>query len=290
MSPTVLVTGPTGKTGRRLVPLLVEHDVTVRTAHRTPVPASVGTEPVHFDWSDESTYAGALKGVDAVYVIPGGLTTPGDPAEQVRSLLERALDAGAARAVLLSAFGVDRAPAEDPLRRVELAAEASGVPITIVRPGAFMQNFSEPHWSRHDESIRERDEIVMPGGEARTSWVSTVDIASVAAVALTEDGHGGKGYQVTGPSALTMPEVAEHISRATGRRINYIESGQEQVRAALLAAGAPDAVADEISRFYTFVLNTGAFGAITDDVATVTGRPPITFADYAAGAADAWRR
>ena len=159
MSPTILVTSATGKTGRRLIPLLTRRGVHVRAGTRTPGTALPGVEPVRFDWTDTTTYEPARKGVDAIYLVTNDQFIPGDPAEQVRTLLDGAAEAGVQRVVLLSALGIDQAPAEVPLRRVELAVTRSAVPGTIVRPGAFMQNFSEKHWSRLDETIRERDEV-----------------------------------------------------------------------------------------------------------------------------------
>src|SRR6185436_7856071 len=116
-------------------------------------------------------------------------------------------------------YGVDQAPPDNPLRAIELAVEASGVPHTILRPGAFMQNFSEWHFLPAAESIRARDEFAMPGGAGVVSYVSAEDIAAVAAAALTEDGHDGKGYALLGPEPLTLTQVAEHISWVAGRRI-----------------------------------------------------------------------
>jgi uncharacterized protein YbjT (DUF2867 family) len=287
MSRTVLVTGATGKTGRRLIPLLVERGMTVRAASRNPVAAGPGVEPVRLDWSDKTTYAVARAGADAIYVVTDVVFTPGDPAEQIGTLLD---GASAERVVLLSAFGVEQAPPDDALRRIELAVEASGIPSTMVRPGAFMQNFAEPHWMRMHQRIRTRDEIAMPGGDALVSWVSTDDIAAVAAAALTEDGHEGKGYAVLGPQPLTMSQVAAHISAVAGRRITYVETGRADVRAGLIAAGAPEHLAGPISEIYIHALTSGAFGVLSDDVRAVTGRDPVTFAEFAAGAADAWRR
>ncbi|GLZ09264.1 NmrA family protein [Actinomadura sp. NBRC 104412] len=288
MTDTILVTGATGKTGRRLIPLLVRRGATVRAAGRRPGIARPGVEPVRFDWADESTYEAARKGVDAIYIVYGDPGATGDPAEQVATLLDGAAKAGVRRVVLLSALGVDGAPPDDPLRRVELAVESSGTPGTIVRPGAFMQNFSEPHSTRTDESIRERDEIVLPGGDGLVSWVSADDIAAVAAVALTEDGHEGKGYPVVGPERLTMAEVTTLISAAAGRPIRYVEAGRDRFSAMLVDSGMSREVAEAIGELYTNALATGAFGVLNDVVATVTGRPPISFAEFAAGAAAAW--
>jgi uncharacterized protein YbjT (DUF2867 family) len=288
-TPTILVTGPTGKVGRRLIPLLTRRGVTVRAASRSPVAARAGIEPVRFEWADESAYEAARKGVDAMYLVPGSIPGP-EHADYIRVLLDGAAKAGVKRVVLLSVYGVDQAPPENPLRRIELAVESSGVPYTILRPGAFMQNFSEWHFIRAVESIRERDEIAMPGGDGVVSWVSTEDIAAVAAVALTEDGHEGKAYALLGPEALTLTQVAELISWVAGRRIRYVETDHKPLRDELVAAGAPPETAEHNSQLAAYAFSSGAFGVLNDDILEVTDRPPVSFGEFAVGAAAAWRR
>ena len=289
MSTTVLVTGPTGKVGRRLIPLLARRGVTVRAASRSPLPERAGIEPVRFDWTDEGTYASARKGVGALYLVAGSVPQP-RYADSIRALLDGAT--GVERVVLLSTYGLDQAPPDNPLRRIELAVETSGVPYTIVRPAAFMQNFSEGLRWREAlvEGIRERDEIAAPGGDGVVSYVSTEDIAAVAAVALTEDGHGGKAYAPMGPQPLTLTEVADHISWAAGRPIRYVETDRTPIRDALLAAGVPPETAEHNSRVFVHAFSSGALGVLNDDVLDVTGRPPVSFAEFAVGAAAAWRR
>ncbi|TWF76516.1 uncharacterized protein YbjT (DUF2867 family) [Pseudonocardia hierapolitana] len=280
MGSTVLVTGATGKTGRRLIPLLLDHGVTVRAASRTPVPERLGVEPVRFDWLDETTHQAVLDGVDAVYAI----SDPSNWSNQsFEAFLERATG-GSRRVVLLSSFGVDRAPANDPMRRVELLVERSG---TVLRPTMFMQDFSEDHWSNQVTSIRERGEITLPNVRARVSYVSTADIAAIAAAALTEDGHQGKGYTITGPEALTSAQVAEHISAAAGRPVHPVEVDREGIRAGLLAYGYPAGSVEYVSPGYAagFV----AMDVVNDTVTKVTGRPATTFAEFAKDVADAWR-
>jgi uncharacterized protein YbjT (DUF2867 family) len=290
MGVTVLVTGATGKTGRRLVPLLRDRGVTVRAAGRNPAPVGTHVEPVRFDWADERTYRAALDGVDAVYAVGVTFTAGvGDPTAQVETFLGRAVESGVRRIVLLSSFGVDRADAGEPLRRLELFVERAGVASTILRPGAFMQNFSEQHWLRLATGIRERGEIALPGGEHPVSYISASDIAAVAALALTEPGHEGKGYPLTGPESLTLAEVAEHISTAAGRPVRYVESGPETLRDALLAAGASAQFAEYAAGLYLATAASGALATVTGDVATLLGRPATTFARFAEGAADAWR-
>jgi uncharacterized protein YbjT (DUF2867 family) len=193
---------------------------------------------------------------------------------------------------LLSAYGVDQAPPENPLRQIELAVELSGVPYTILRPTAFMQNFSEGlRWDESlTEGIRERDEIVHPGGDGVVSYVSTDDIAAIAATALTEDGHGDRAYAPTGPEPLTLAQVADHISWVAGRRIRYVETDRTPVRDALLAMGAPPETAEVNSQLHFHAFSSGALGVLNDDVLDVTGRPPVSFAEFAVGAAAAWHR
>jgi uncharacterized protein YbjT (DUF2867 family) len=291
MSTTILVTGPTGKVGRRLIPLLARRGVTVRAASRSPVAARAGIEPVRFEWTDASTYETARKGVDAMYLVAGPVPQP-EHANYIRALLDGAAGAGVKRVVLLSVYGLDQAPPEDPLRRIELAVESSGVPYTHLRPGAFMQNFSEG--LRWDEAladgIRERDEIVGPGGDGVVSYVSSEDIAAVAAIALTKDGHAGKAYAPLGPEPLTLTEVAEHISWVAGRPIRYVETDHTPMRDKLLAMGAPPETAEHNSRLHAFAFSSGVFGALNDDILDVTGRPPVSFGEFAVGAAAAWRR
>jgi uncharacterized protein YbjT (DUF2867 family) len=286
---TVLVTAATGKVGRRLVPILARRGVTVRAASRSPRPGLAGIEPVRFDWNDGSTFAAARTGVDAMFLVAGPI--PGARhAEHVRALLDGAV--GVRRIVLLSTYGVDRAPADHPLRRIESAVESSGVPYTVLRPAAFMQNFSEGlRWNEAlVEGIRDRDELATPGGDGTVSYVSTEDIAAVAAVALTEDGHGGRAYTPAGPRPLTLTEVAGHISWVVGRPIRYVETDRGPVRDALLAAGAPPETAELNSRIYVEAFTSGALAIRNDDVREVTGRPPVSFAEFAVGAAAAWRR
>jgi uncharacterized protein YbjT (DUF2867 family) len=289
MSTTILVTAPTGKVGRRLIPLLARKGATIRAASRSPVAARAGVEPVRFDWTDESTYEAARKGVDAIYLVAGPIPQP-EHADYIRVLLDGATGAGVKRVVLLSTYGVGQAPPENPLRRIELAVEASGVPYTILRPGAFMQNFSEWHPHNVAKGIRERDEIVHPGGDGLVSYVSSEDIAAVAASALTDDGHAGKAYAPLGPEPLTLGQVADHISWVAGRPIRYIETDHTPMRNALLAAGTPPETAEHNSKLHAFAFSSGAFGVLNDDVLDVIGRPPASFAEFAAGAAAAWRR
>lgn len=289
MTLPVLVIGATGKTGRRLVPELVARQVAVRAASRGGS-APAGVEPTRFEWHDAGTYRPALAGIGAVYLVLPPFVV--DPTPLVEPLLRVAGAAGVGRIVLLTAIGVDRADATAPMRRVELLVEDSGIPSTILRPAAFMENFSEPHWDGARASIAERDEFVLPGGPTRVGYVSADDIAAVAAAALTEDGHAGKGYALTGPEALTMAEIAALIGAGVGRPIRHLETDLDGIRAALHAAGAPEDYLAYMTDLYQTALLSGGMSTLSDDVALVTGRPPTSFAAFALAAAErgAWQR
>jgi uncharacterized protein YbjT (DUF2867 family) len=172
------------------------------------------------------------------------------------------------------------------MRRLELLVEVEGSG-TVLRPTWFMQNLSENHWSNQVTGIRTRGEIKLPNVQAPFSLISAHDIAAVAAAALTQAGHEGRGYTLTGPEALTAAQVAEHISAAAGRSVRPVEVGLEAIRAGLLAYGYQAEAVEYVSPGYASAFS--AMGFVTDDVTKVTGRPATTFAQFAKDAADAWR-
>lgn len=290
MSSRVLVTGATGKVGRRLIPALWRHGAQVRAAVRSPLPARAGVEQVDFDWNREETFQAARSGVDAIYIVPGPVPEARH-ADRVRALLDGAARQGVRRAVLLSSFGVGQAPAESPLRQIEIAVESSGVASTILRPVAFMENFSDGlRWRNSFASdIRDKGQIIGPGGNSIVSYVSASDIAAVAAAALTDDRHAGKAYSPVGPEPLTLTDVAGYIGWASGREITYVETDRTPIRDALLAAGAPRETAEHNSQVYVFAFTSNMFGVTNNDIVDVTGRAPISFAEFAVNAAAAWR-
>jgi hypothetical protein len=129
-----------------------------------------------------------------------------------------------------------------------------------------------------------------PASHDHQGQAQSEDIAAVAAAALTGDGHGGRAYAPVGPEPLTLTQVAEHISWVAGRRIRYVETDRMPIRDALLAAGAPPETAEHKRQLYVHAHGSGALGVLNDDVLDVTGRPPVSFAEFGVGAAAAWRR
>ncbi|MFF8770737.1 NmrA family transcriptional regulator [Kitasatospora sp. NPDC015120] len=259
---TVLVTGGTGKTGRRVAERLTALGHTARIGSRTA--------PVPFDWADDSTWDAALDGVTAAYLAYyPDLALPG-AVEAVGAFAHRAAEAGVEHLVLLSGRGEEAAQA------AETAVAEAGTGWTVVRCAWFSQNFSESFFLEPVLS----GELALPTGVAVEPFVDADDIADVAVAALTEDGHDGEVYELTGPRLLSFADVAAELSAATGRRIRFTPVTVEEYRAVLAAVGLPGEFAD----LFTMVLD-GRNAHLTDGVRRALGREPRDFADYARAAA-----
>jgi uncharacterized protein YbjT (DUF2867 family) len=263
---TTLVVGGTGKTGRRVVERLEARGLPVRVGSRSGEPP--------FDWEDEATWAPALRDVGAVYVTYyPDLAAPG-AANAVRSFAELAVESGVRRLVLLSGRG------EEEARRAELAMQGVDAEWTIVRSSFFSQNFSESFFL---EPIL-GGELALPVDGVAEPFVDAEDIADVAVAALTEDGHAGQLYELTGPRLLTFAEAVEEISLASGREIRYVPVSVEQFASALSRDRVPSEVVELLTYLFTEVLD-GRNARLTDGVRRALGRKPRDFADYAREAA-----
>jgi len=194
-----LVLGGTGKTGRRVVERLAARGLPTRVSSRSGEPP--------FDWEDEATWVPALRDVESVYIsYYPDLAVPG-AAATVRSFAELAVESGVRRLVLLSGRGEEEAQVS------EQTVRDSGADWTILRSSWFSQNFSEDYML---EPVL-GGEVALPAGNMPEPFVDADDIADVAVAALTEDGHGGRLYELTGPRLLTFAEAVGEIAQAAGR-------------------------------------------------------------------------
>ena len=263
---TTLVLGGTGKTGRRIVERLAALRVPTRVGSRS------GSPP--FDWADRATWAPALRDVDSVYLsYYPDLAVPGT-VDTVRSLAGLAVESGVRRLVLLAGRG------ERGAERCERAVQESGAEWTILRCTWFSQNFSESFLL---EPIL-AGEVALPVGDVREPFVDADDVADVAVAALTEDGHTGRVYELTGPRLLTFAEALEEIADAAGRRISFAPISIEEYRAELVGLGLPAELVWLMTYLFTEVLD-GRNSALTDGVQRALRRPPRDFTDYARAAA-----
>ena len=261
----ILVIGATGKTGSRVAARLDAAGHPVRHgARRSATP---------FDWEAPETWAPALRGTRAAYVtyFPD-LAFPG-AVSKLESLCETARDVGLDHLVLLSGRGEHHA------RLGEDVVRHSGIDFTLVRAAWFAQNFSEGYL---------RDPILagvlpMPGGDMPEPIIDVDDIADVAVAALTEEGHEGHLYEVTGPRLMTFADMAGELSLATGREIRHIPIQFDEFRASVAQAGG-DFIADIFTAIARETLD-GRNAHTTDGVMRALGRPPRDFADFARAAA-----
>ncbi len=270
-----LVLGDTGKTGRRVAERLEARGLPVRIGSRSA--------EVPFDWEDRATWADALEGVGAAYIsYYPDLAIPGAPAA-VRSFTGLAVENGVRRLVLLSGRGEAEAQlAEAAFREV---ADGAGAEWTIARCAWFMQNFSENYLL---EPIL-AGEIALPSGNIPEPFVDTDDIADVAVAALTEDGHAGELYELTGPRLLTLEEAVGEIAQAAGRDIRFVPVSVEEYEGLLAEQGVPPEFMTFLTYLFSEVLDGGnAYQA--DGVRRALNREPKDFSDYAreAAAAGVW--
>lgn len=266
-SKPILIVGATGKTGSRVAARLDALGYPVRRGSRSSV--------TPFDWESPDTWAAALNGVRSAYVtyFPD-LAFPG-AVDKLDSFCETAKASGVEHLVLLSGRGEHHA------RLGEEVVRNSGVDFTIVRSAWFAQNFSEGYL---------RDPILdgglpMPGGEVGEPIIDIDDIADVAVAALTEEGHKGKLYEVTGPRLMTFADMAAELSGAIGSPIRHIPISFEDFHANVAKVGG-DFVADVFTGIARETLD-GRNAHVTDGVQRALGRSPRDFSEFARTAAQA---
>ena len=260
---TILVLGGTGKTGRRIVSRLAERGAEVRAASRSGA--------VRFDWDDRATWAPALAGAEAAYVIPPDELGPVD---RLAEFLALATEAGVRRFVLLSARGVEQ-PGHSGLPGAEAAVRDSGAEWTILRPAWFAQNFSEDMFATPVEAGL----LALPTGDGKDPFIDAEDIADVAVAALLEDGHHGQVYELSGPELLSFPEAVALIAEASGRDVEFRSAEPQEFVEALVAYGMQQDLAEFSAELLTGI-REGANAYLSDGVQRALGRQPRRFADY----------
>ena len=264
-----LVTGATGKTGRRVSTLLRQDGHAVREGSRR--------SETPFDWTLPGTWSSALADVEAVYLVVPDVTDPAVP-EQFARFGQAAVEAGVTRATLLSIPLSDGEPASTVA--AEDALRGSGLGLTIVRLRWFNQNFSEDFLA---PAVQAGD-LRLPAGIGREAFVDADDIAEVVAATLTDPAHVDKDYELTGPRLLSFADVAAEITSATGRAVTYTPLSAEDYVAEQIAAGVPNEWATLSADLYQGIAS-GELETTTTDVEAILGRPARDFTDYATAAA-----
>jgi uncharacterized protein YbjT (DUF2867 family)/ketosteroid isomerase-like protein len=272
MNNEILVIGATGNIGRHVVAGLRERGASVRTLSRLPGATVTG------DLTRPETLHSALSGVGSVFLLWPFLSSDGAQ-EVVDTIAEHAR-----RIVYVSALSVrdDASPEENGVwGQVEAAIRRTGLEWTFLRPGGFATNTLE--WA---SAIRTGRPARMPYPEAARSLIHERDIADVAVLALTEDGHTGKAYPLTGPAALTQAEQVRVLGAAVGRHAVAEEIPADEARAGMLS-WASEEFADGALAYWRSLVDTPE--PVTSMVEELTGRPARTFTQWAQDHADDFR-
>jgi uncharacterized protein YbjT (DUF2867 family) len=277
----ILVIGGRSKIGAALIGELLGRGQQVRALVRAGEPAGglpATAEAVTGDLADEGSLVTAMAEIEKVFLLSS-------PHPDAVSWHRHAIDAARRTQVRLlvrsSILGADRESVAEFISAhttCDRYLEDCGLPYVIVRPNLFLQNIPESTIPSIDAS----GTFYADAGEARISMVDARDVAAVAGLALTEPGHAGAHYDVTGPEALSYTDVAAKLTSAMGRRISYVGASDDAVRQALLGAGLTEWFASALVGLYQDYRRSGTDGyaaQVTGTIQRLTGRPARSLDD-----------
>lgn len=276
----VFVMGATGRVGGALVRALKGQRRAVAASHAHTEPQS-DTRWVRFSLEDRTTYAEALRDVSAIFLMRPPQVTE---AKVFVPFLTEAKARDIRRMVVLSVMGAEANPL---LRhhRLEKLVMQMGFDWTMIRPSDFMQNLETVHLT----GIRERNQISVPAGDGKSSFIDVEDIGEVIASVLLQPGHQRKGYTLTGPTALSCGEVATVMTELLDRSITYRKVGALLFFFEQIAGGQPLPLSLVMTALYT-VQRIGSAAKVTDEVRRLIGRPPRTLREYIERNRNIWTR
>ena len=276
----ILVTGATGNVGSAVLGNLGTTEVNLRTlAHDEAKAQSLkdrGVEAVVGDFLEPETLIPALQGVSTVLLI-----TPIHPEQvtQASNVIKAAKESGNdPRIVRLS---VHQASHEAPSRnsrqhaQIEDEVRSSGLPYTLLRPTTFMQNTLATA-----RMVASEGKIYQPFKDGKLGMIDARDIGEVAAKVLTEEGHEGKVYTLTGPAAISLYEVAEALSEVLGKEVRYVNIPLEDAKRAMLNMGLSEWRADVLIE-YAKAHSEGYSNFTTEDVEQLTGHRATSYKEFA---------
>jgi uncharacterized protein YbjT (DUF2867 family) len=274
----VLVTGASGNVGSYLIKelLQLEEQVVAAGTNVQKIFDLFGNqvEQVYFDFKDKSTFDKALKGVDRVFLMrPPHLGKPDD----LYPFIDAIKDHNVKLVSFLSLMGVENNTIP-PHHKIEKYIEKQGIPYAHIRPGFFMQNLS----SVHSVEIREKNEIFIPAGKSKTSFIDAADIGLATAILLHEhEKYKNTAYTITGPEALDYYQVAKILSRVTGKRITYAKPGFLKYRNYYIKKRGLDKTYVNVTVALYFMTRMGTAKGVTNSFYELTGNKPHSFEYFA---------
>jgi len=282
----IVVTGATGKIGNELVRLLAERGETVRALARHAGQGAElpGVEWVAADLARRENLGPAFAGAERLFLLTANSE---DMVRLQKNALAAARQAGVRHVVKLSALGAsDHSQSVIGLwhYNVERVLQASGLAWTILRPHHFMDNLLDQR-----ESIVRHGVVYSAAGEGRIPFIDTRDIAAVVAVVLTEPGHEGKEYVLTGPEALSYRRATEILSGVLGRPLDYVAETEDDTWVRQRRAGEPAWRIAALLAIASYQRAGGPTEQLTATIEELTGRPARTFEQFARDHAAAFR-
>ena len=274
----ILITGASGTVGQHVVRELMKKNEKIVAAGTSPEKLleefGDGIEAVKFDFTDESTFISALKDVSRVFLMrPPHL----GKAEDLYSFIDAMADNNIELVSFLSLMGVEKNPFP-PHHKIEKYIEESEIPYAHIRPGFFMQNIS----GIHSVEIREDNEILVPAGKSKTSFIDAADIGlAIATVLYDPVDYKNTKHTLTGPEALDYYEVAEILSEVVGKKIEYNKPGFLKYRRHYIKERGLDKKYVHVTMALYLMTRLGTAKKVTDDFKKLTGKEPRTFKEFA---------
>jgi len=278
MDPFVLVTGATGNTGLPLVERLANTELRFRAMiHSVKNEWMVkrgNAETVVGDFGDAPSLERALEGVDRAYLV-----SPASPdmADYQKNFVDVAKKTGLKHIVKLAGLGTALDSPVGLLRRhadIEEYIKKSGIAYTFLRAHFFMENLLG-----NAATVKNEGALYSPLGEALVNPISVQDVSAVALKALTEDGHAGKTYTLTGPESVTYSRIAEIFGGVIGRKVTYIPLSYEMALDGMIKSGMPEWFAEDLVRLLKN-WSEGNGNILSADVEKITGRKPISLKEF----------
>lgn len=291
MTETILITGATGTVGSEVVKQLSAkgENIIVKAAERSATDNTFENlnrvQVVQLDYDKPDSLAVALKGVDKLFLL-----TPfqSNMVDLTSNLVSEAKKTKVKYIAKQSVMGADAEPGITPgrlHRQAEKIIEESGIPFTFLRPNFFMQNFV----NYYSNLIRSQGAFYMPAGDAKVSFVDVRDIAAVAVKSLINDNQQkGRAYNITGGEALTYGQTAEILSKAVGKKINYVNVTDQDARKGMKDMSMDEWTIKSMIELFE-ITRAGYVSEISPIVEQVTGNKPITFSQFANDYAGAFK-
>lgn len=278
MTEKIFITGATGNVGREVVKNLHAAGTKIIAAaldeaDAQRIPEGAHTEVAYFDFGKPEDFPKLLGGVTSLFLMrPPHIE---DVQTYLFPLIDAGGEAGVKRIVFLSLMGIEDSKWA-PHYAVEKYLESSGIPYIFLRPSFYMQNFSGPHAI----DIRARNEILLPAGRGKNSFIDVRDIGEVAAKMLLEEGHDNKAYTLTGSEALDYFQAAQIFSEVLGREIKYNKPSPIRFHRHMIRHHSLPSKFVWVMQILYMTVRMGKGSLVTNTVAEILERPPITLRQF----------